>query len=81
MGIVEEWKTAEVHAERLEREFRRMQIDSMDGRRPPPTAEDLEEMMQARERATVLVHAVAAHYGVLLTDLARDQALPGAPQN
>lgn len=68
MSALDEWKAAEEHAERLEREFRRMQIASLEGAAPPPTAEDLEAMMQARERASILVHALAAEYGVKLAD-------------
>lgn len=66
MSILDDWKAAEEHAEHLEREFRRMQIASLEGLAPPPTAEDLEAMMQARERATILVHALATQYGVHL---------------
>jgi hypothetical protein len=66
MSTLDEWKAAEERAERLEREFQRMQIASLKGAAPPPTAEDLEVMMQARERATILVHALATEYGVQL---------------
>lgn len=70
MSTLEDWKAAEAHAETLEREFRRMQLASLEGSAPPPTAEDLEAMMQARERATILVHALATQYGVKLADIA-----------
>lgn len=48
-----------------------MQIASVEGPGPPPTADDLEAMMHARERATILVHALAAPYGVELAEMAR----------
>lgn len=69
MDTLDDWKAAEEHAETLEREFRRMQVASVEGFSPPPTAEDLEAMMQARERATILVHALAAQYGVKLAEI------------
>ena len=76
MHTVDEWRAAEEHAETLEREFRRMQVACTEGSGPPPTAEDLEAMMQARERATILVHALAAQFGIQLAQLTGAPSTP-----
>lgn len=63
MSVLDDWKAADEHAETLEREFRRMQIASVEGSSPPPSAEDVEAMMEAREQATILMHELAGSTG------------------